>query len=290
MTMISLRRLLVGGLVILLSGCLLSPGKFISALDVRKDGSFTYSYAGEIHMLALSKLAQSRGGGSADFAAQPCLAASSSGQLVCTDAEIDRQKREWAEEQRRAADRRKREGESMKAMLGGIDMSDPRAAEELAARLRRQAGWRRVDYKGDGLFDVDFTLTGTLDHDFSFPSIERLPMANAFLTIARRKDGSLRVDAPGFGNNAAGGPLQAIFQSMGMASTAAKSAATGQPANVPGLPLPDGRFTITTDAAIIANNTDEGPQPDARGQRLDWTITLRSAASPMALLRLVQHP
>ncbi|MCH4152215.1 MAG: hypothetical protein LKF30_09760 [Sphingobium sp.] len=34
--------------LLLLSGCLLSPGKFTSSLDIRKDGAFTFVYVGEV--------------------------------------------------------------------------------------------------------------------------------------------------------------------------------------------------------------------------------------------------
>jgi hypothetical protein len=76
-----------------------------------------------------------------------------------------------------------------KLMLGGMGPSSPHAAEEFAQRLRRQAGWKRVDYKGDGLFEVDFAIEGRLDHDFTFPTIERFPMANQFVQVALRSDG-----------------------------------------------------------------------------------------------------
>ena len=42
---------------VLLSGCFLQPGKFESALDLRKDGAFTFTYKGQIYLLALSKIA-----------------------------------------------------------------------------------------------------------------------------------------------------------------------------------------------------------------------------------------
>ena len=71
--------------------------------------------------------------------------------------------------------RKKRDAESMKAMFGGLDPADPKAAEELAARLRRQAGWRKVTYRGDGLYEVEFAITGQLSHDFIFPVVERFP-------------------------------------------------------------------------------------------------------------------
>lgn len=34
--------------LVLLSGCLLSPGKFTSNLDIRKDGTFSFAYVGEV--------------------------------------------------------------------------------------------------------------------------------------------------------------------------------------------------------------------------------------------------
>jgi len=54
----------------------------------------------------------------------------------------------------------------------------------------------------------------------------------------------------------------------------------------PQMPVIDGTFSITTDGAIIANNTDEGPKPDPLGQRLDWAVNIRAAAAPTALVRL----
>ncbi len=261
-----------------LAACMLSPGKFTSALDVRKDGRFSFSYSGEIYMLALSKLAEmGNKDGGANFTPSPCYRNESSDERACTQSEIGDQKREWEETRAASADKRKRDSDMMKAMLGGIDPTEPRAAEEFAARLRRQAGWRRVDYKGDGLFDVDFAMAGRLDHDFTFPTIERLAIANPFVQLSRRSDGTLRIDAPGFAANAGGEPFRAIM------GAAAMSSERGDAMKYPPV---DGTFTMTTDGALLANNTDEGPKPDPQGQRLDWTINVRSTATPTALVRL----
>lgn len=281
MTGTAMGRWLAALMCLALTGCMFSPGKFVSNLDVRQDGAFSFSYAGEIHLLVLSKLAQmGRGGTDADFTPQPCNAEGSGEERSCTEAEVNRQKAEWAEQRAQAENRRKRENEQMKAILGGIDPSDPKAAEELAGRLRRQAGWRKVDYKGDGLFEVDFAIAGRIDHDFAFPTIERFPSANAFVTVSRRADGSLRIDAPAFG--AVGGmePWKSMMRGAAMEGAERSDGKAAQ------FPLPDGRFTITTDAAVLANNTEAGPETDLRGTRLAWTVTPRSDAAPMALLRL----
>jgi hypothetical protein len=256
---------------LLVASCMLAPGKFTSTLDIRKDGRFGFTYSGEIHMLALSKLASEMSADDkAAFTPSPCHKQGTLDERPCTAQEVDRQKQDWQE-------KRRRDAEAMKAILGGIDPTNPRAAEELAQRLRRQAGWRRVAYKGDGLFDVDFAISGRLDHDFTFPTIERFPMANAFVQIALRNDGTVRVDAPGFAPASTGEPFRGLMQGL-----SAKEGGSSP------FPQADGRFTIRTDGAILANNTDEGPQADPAGQKLDWAVNLRTPAAPTALIRLAR--
>ena len=275
---------LAAGLSLVLAACMLSPGKFVSRLDVRKDGAFSFSYAGEVHVLALSKLAEL---GRSNSAEEPFVArcyqdagkpdeAVASAERKCGAAEVAEQKKSWDEAQAASRSRRERDGQSMKAMFGGIDPADPKAAGEFAERLRRQAGWRKVEYRGDGLFDVDFALSGRLGHDFTFPLVERFPAANPFVQAIVRADGSLRIDAPGFAPAAAGEPYRGWMQAA-MLSEGSR--------NQPQLPQVDGTFTIVTDAEVLANNTDQGPAAASNGKRLEWTVNARSTAAPMALLR-----
>lgn len=281
------RRLAVAGLAVLLSmalaACLVLPGKFTSTLDLRKDGRFSYTYSGEIFLLGLSKLAQM--GQAADAAFEPSICYSDDDEMTereCTKEEIDQQRAEWEDQQKASAEKKKKEAEDMKAMLGGIDPADPKAAEELAARLRRQAGFTRVDYKGDGLFDVDFAVTGHLDYDFTFPTLERVQLAMPFVVLNRRNDGTVRFDAPAF-TSGGGNGMGAMNGMMGAAGAAA---ADGDMKDMPGVPKLDGVLTITTDGQILANNTDEGPQKDPAGQKLEWHVTPRSGAAPTALIKL----
>lgn len=281
----SIRRLAAGAVAavasLLLAACLLMPGRFTSDLDVRKSGQFTFRYTGEIHFLALSKLAEGDKGKDAAFEPTPCYSDDGFDERTCTSDELDAQKEEWERRQQEEAERRKRDAESAKVMLGGIDPSDPKGAQELAERLRRQAGWRKVEYKGDGLYDVDFAISGRLDHDFAFPTIERFPMGNAFVQVVLRKDGTVRIDAPGFGP-ASASPLQAM-----MMGGAAGPVGDGS-GSAPPIPVVDGTFTVRTDAEILANNTDEGPQADPAGKLLAWKVSPRTAAPPTALLRIVR--
>jgi hypothetical protein len=263
---------LLAGLTLLVSACMLVPGRFVSDLDVRDDGLFTFRYSGQIVMLPLSDMADKAN--KQEFEPQPCEA-DNGVPRDCSKGEIEEQRKEWEESQNAKS---QGEAEMMGAMLGGIDPSDPKEAEALAEQLRRQAGWRSVEYKGNGIYDVDFAISGRIDHDFTFPTIEGFPMANPFVQISRRKDGSIRIDAPAFGP-AGGSPMGGLMQAAAMSESKGKKEIE--------LPEPEGTFTIRTNATILANNTDEGPQALAGGdQSLKWDVNARTAAAPTALVKL----
>ena len=265
---------------LLLSGCLLSPGQFDSELALMKDGRFTYSYDGEIQMLALSQLAQMGGDAEDEFAAQ--CRDDAFEERECTAAEVAEQKSEWdadAEERRAERDRKAKQ---MGALVGGIDPSDPKAAEELVRILQRQRGWNAVEYLGNGLFDVDFAIAGRLTHDFTFPTIEKLPINTSFVTVILRDDNQIRVDAPAFVGE---GDSASALGGFPLAAVAAMSKGDS-PDKMPEVVTPNGRFSIVTDGTILANNTDEGPQPHVGGQILTWEIGPRSEQAPTALIDL----
>ncbi len=267
---------------LLLSSCVLLPGKFGSEMTLRADGTFAFSYKGDIHLIALSKLAEDaakeeQGAAKMPFEPQACYDEETIEERKCTAAELDQQKTDWAAGQVSGADKSKRDAEMMKTMLGGIDPSDPKAAEEFASRLRRQAGWRSVIDRGNGRFEVDFAITGRLDHDFTFPTLEKMPVVSPFVTAIRRADGSVRIEAPAFSAGNSPAPM------MGMMDAMAKS---GSGDGTPGLPTLDGTFAVITDGEVLANNTDEGPQPSPVGKRLDWKVSARATAAPTALVKL----
>lgn len=249
------------------SGCFLSPGEFEANLDIRGNGDFRFSYDGQIHMLAVDDLAAMGENAEPD----PCLDDEGE-QRACTPAEI-------AEQQ----EQRRQQAEMMKAMMGGNRSADT-SAEELASQLERQAGWNRVDYLGEGLFDVDFSIAGKLTYDFAFPTVEGFPSGSEFVTANLRDEGRVRIQAPGFspaGSVPFGGAFAALM-AMGAAQENGKEAENPLASR----PMPKGTFAIVTDAEILANNTDEGPQAGAGGMILTWEIGPESTASPTALLGL----
>ena len=194
-----------------LSACIVSPGKFAATLDLRRDGTFTFTYDGEIYLLALSQLASmaSEVEAAEEFVEQPCYDDDNWEERACTAEELAVQREDWAQQVESRRESARRDAEMTGALLGGIDPSDPQAAEELAERLRRQEGWQRVDYRGDGLFEVRFALTSRVGHDFTFPTFERFAMSNAFVVANLRKgrygaDRRTRLRGPGRRHTAPG--------------------------------------------------------------------------------------
>lgn len=278
---------MAAGLSLLLAACFVTPGKFDSALDIRKDGRFTFSYKGEIFVLGMSELMKAASKADAKpFEATPCYSDEDmEKERPCSKDEIAEQKANWEQAEKARAEKDKKELEMVKTMLGGLDPTDPKAAEELASRLRRQYGWNAVTYKGNGVYDVDYRISGTLTHDFNFPSVEKMPQIVPFFVINRRGDGNVRVDTPAMAGD------QSDFASLaglGALADEGKGKADGDAPMPPGIPMPEGRFVLTTDGVILANNTDEGPKADPTGKRLEWTITPREKAGPMALIGLAK--
>ena len=265
------RRMLAGlavaALSLLAAACIYAPGKFTAQLDVRKDHSFAFRYSGEIIMVPMMDASKNAG-----FTPDPCHDQKTGEERGCTAGEIAGQKAQW--EDHRLAEQ-KRDARVAQVLLGGIDPTNPDSGEELAAKLRKQAGWNKVEYLGKGKFDVDFAISGTLDHDFVFPTMEGFSMSNAFVQVLLRHDGSVRIDAPGFGP-ATGGTAMA-----GMMSGMAKSPDPDEGPTA----MADGTFTVLTDAAILANNTDEGPRPAPGGQALTWQVNPHTKAAPTALVK-----
>lgn len=273
------RGAIIGGLAMLMTGCMLAPGKFAAELLLMRDGTFAYSYEGEIHLLSMSQLSQmGQTMAEGEFVAETCYDSETFEERECSADELAQQRADY--DQRMADKKRTDEEEArkMREMFGGIDPTDPASGDELAKRIQRQAGFDKVTHKGNGLFDVSFRVSGRLDHDFIFPTFERLPVGNYFVFAGRRDDGAVRIDAPGFVGQPAGNPMQAMMGGMNQGS--------GNGDLPPGMPVPDGTFSIVTDGEILANNTDEGPEADPRGKKLVWTVNRSTSAPPTALIAL----
>jgi len=274
------------GLALLLTGCFLSPGKFASTLDLRKDGAFTFTYKGEIYLLGLSQLAAmaNEADGKDDFVATTCYDDDDFSERDCTDEELAQQRSDWDATSQARKEEDERNSKAMGALFGGIDPSDPEAAQEIATKLSRQKGWNSVVYKDKGLYEVDFSITSRMGHDFTFPVLEGFLVSNSFVIADLRGDNSVRINAPGFATqNDTATPGTGFLQ---LAS--AFGGKPGEDSELSQIPPMDGTFTITTDGEVLANNTDEGARPVATGKVLTWKVTRRTTVAPTALIQLAK--
>jgi hypothetical protein len=252
------RRLFTIAAPLLLTGCLWGPGQFASELSLRKDGSFTLDYRGEI-VLQLPPDATS------DPWSDAKAKCSDSGKdRPCTKAEIATQKE--------AYEKKRKDSENVAKLFGmpGLDDASNRA---FAAKLMKYAGWRSVIYRGKGVFDVDYHFVGRATQDFLFPALPDNDLIIPFIAIRRRADGSVLVTAPGFTGGA--GPMAA------RAGAAASEQMKGGPVS-----RAEGRFTVITDAEILTNNSEDGAFPHAIGRQLHWDVGPASNKVPETLIRL----
>ncbi len=282
---------LLAGLALALTGCFMTPGKFTSELAITGPDSFTFTYEGEIFFLGLSKLAQMGAASEETFTPSTCYSDETFEERECTAQELADQRREWEAGAADRAAQAKKQAEQMAAVMGGIDPSDPKAAEELVRLLQRQKGWERVTHKGDGVFEVSYRTSGTMGHDFTFPLIEGFPSTNPFVQVFLRKGGQVRINAPGFaaqtGDPSGMGAMMGMGAFAGLAAIGAgESGNSAEAEALKAIPVIDGTFTVRAASGmrILANNTDEGPVAGTAGETLTWRITTRTAQAPTALI------
>lgn len=268
---------------LLLAGCFLSPGKFTSELTLEQDGSFAFTYNGEIVFLGLSKLARMDKGTDV-FAPKSCVDEESFEERECSEGELAEQRAEWEAGADERAAKNKEEARQMASFLGGIDPTDPQANENLRQLLLRHKGWTKVESKGDGVFDIEYSVAGHLSHDLMFPVIEGAPTTNIFVQAILREGNQVRINAPGFSGDTGDGPSSGMMG--GMAGLAALRGGDKGLEGLDELPRLDGTFTIRTNGVILANNTDEGASQAEGMQVLTWNVSSQTKQPPTALIRL----
>jgi len=203
----------------------------------------------------------------------PPEAVEAAAERPCTADEIAARTAEKAERQTRDTE----EAERFQQMIG-FNPKDEASMQAFAAQMMKQKGWRSVAYRGNGVFDVDYEIAGTLDRDFLFPVYPDASVVYPMVLVRRRADGSVQVTAPSFGNNA-GNPLAAMALMGGVGGPGTEKAPPS---------LADGGFTLRTDAAILTNNTEDGAAPVGAMQQLYWPVNPRTTKIPEALLRLTR--
>ncbi|WP_106638657.1 hypothetical protein [Allosphingosinicella vermicomposti] len=285
------KALAAGAVALVLTGCqFLTPGNYDAAMTIRKDGSFTYRYTGEIQFLTqFGIMQQVAAKEAADRAAETfnpdneiCFTEAdedgNSDTRPCSEEELAQKRKDWEAEKTARVEQDKKTFETMKAMFGGLDPSDPATMTEFARRIQLQKGWKKVSYSNKpGIFDVEYEISGQIDRDFIFPVFDGVNIMAPFVQAARRTDNKVRVSAPAFVQSQEGEMTGAVVN-IAMAEMMKDGAGV--------MKQPNGTFTLTTDAEILTNNTDEGPVTKAGLKTLTWKTGLFDKGIPDALIGL----
>lgn len=171
-----LRAASVMAVSLLLSACLVTPGKFESALDIRADRSFTFSYKGEI-------LASDIGKGLGSMPGEP--AGGDAPREQQSALPIALQKEQGPVEQRFDAKDEK---------------SDEAQMQAIAAALTKEKGFRSARYMGNHRFEIDYAISGRLTHAFLFPFNSDAQIVLPFVAVELRGEDRARMKAPGYSN------------------------------------------------------------------------------------------
>lgn len=251
------RIALAFGALALLSGCFVTPGKFVSTLDIRADRSFTFTYTGEIIAMDMDKLGDS---GVDD---------------TPLGEELDGQdsvyrKIAFMPGGTESGDQKKPADDFSDTKPAEDGKSDEAKMTAIAAALSKEKGFRSARYVGDNKFEVDYAISGTLTHSFVFPFNIDAKLVFPFIAIELRGDDRVRVKAPGYANSA-----DSRQNPMGGSDPASEAAAQAL----------DGTFTLTTNAVIVSQNQEDGPTTGAAGQTIKWKVDPLTTEAPMAVLR-----
>lgn len=237
---------------LVLAGCLFFPGKFESTLTIHADRSFTYAYKGEVLAIDVQSLmgkAMAEG-----------MAAGSKGKNT-------------------------KDGP---AGLPNLELTPEEKAKQdatfrtLATELAKESGYRTVEYRGDGVFYVDYAISGVLDHSLLFPYNLDNKLIMPWLAVELRGKDLIRVKAPGFARpDTSGMGMGSSMSSMGALPIPGAENATGRM---------DGTFTLNTDAQLVSQNNEEGAETIGEMKSVTWHVTSTTADAPMASLRVAPLP
>ncbi|AMK24914.1 MULTISPECIES: hypothetical protein [unclassified Sphingobium] len=238
---------------LLLSACLVTPGKFESTLDIRADRSFSFTYKGEI-------LATDMGKGL--------------GSMPSGDDPIDDAAPKEQQSTLRTALQPKEQGKAEERFDGpdsksGNDKSDEQQMQAIAAALSKEKGFRSARYMGNHKFEIDYAISGKLTHAFLFPFNSDAQIVLPFVAVELRGEDRARMKAPGYSNG-----YDKSQNPMG-GSSSGEDAAKAL----------DGTFTLTTNTEIVSQNQEDGAQNVPQGKRIVWKVTPLTSEAPAATLR-----
>ncbi len=308
-------------LILLLSGCFLVPGEFVSNLDLRKDGTFTFAYKGQIVFALPDDMAG--GGRSAPKIWSDSMAKcyvsgrtyydeygeTTSATTAAVMPAIEGTTKEAAEEggaKIEAPDPDSTERPCKPAERAKLKAEFDTAEAERAARKKKEsaemaavfglgpnddAGNRKIAAelsKYAGWRSVTYEGKGIYNVDYQLTGkvghdfiFPVFPQGDIMIPFVTMRP---RSDGTAFISAPAlsGGGFKGLSTRMKMLGAAGASRNEFPQTSV----KTSGTFTITTDGVPLTNNTEDGPMAGTAGQTLTWTIDNNSEKIPEALIRL----
>lgn len=298
---------------LLLTGCLLIPGKFESQLRLMNDGTYSFTYNGQMQMAEGDDNPMSSQSATATFNPDEQRCSNQidkeSGEITalpygvvdyadpmdtaadpfsyedrqCTAAELAEMEREFDEQMAMMNDDfgqsentdDAQKNAAMRSVFGGAVPGDDEGLKKFAAQLAKYDGWDKVQYVGDNIFEVEYAVSGNFDQMFAFPTIPGATMQFPFVQILRRSGGELEILTPAM---AGPGGLAGAMGPMPMGGPSGE--AKTQPI--------DGTFTIVTDGDVLSNNTVDGLTVSGSTKNMRWQVDGASGpdGSPRAILKL----
>lgn len=268
---IHIARLAICGLAcVVLSGCFFVPGRFMSELDIRRDGRFTYSYVGEVVFMFPPE--ENLTEVSWDGSMSKCFIDETGDRRPCLPAEVAIQRDAYENNAKRS-----REAGDDLAKLIGFNPVDTKANEILAADLMQYPGWKQVAYVGKGTFHVEYEMSGMLDRDFAFPVVPQVQMAMPFVNVARSKAGVVNISTAGLASQQLRRLLEGQTPKVDQDDPYYVSMQSA-------LFRTKGIFMVITDAEITS--TDGKLSQSGGLQRVEWIIDGKSKNAPQVQLQL----
>ncbi len=282
---------IVGAVVapLLLTGCLLIPGKFNSELKLMKDGAYSFAYTGEMQffdpdnggfgrkqsyapfnekgMECYNRIEKKTGEISpmdydqyfrvsdTDYESHPY-------RFEKRDCSATEKTKERERHEKDLARRKKDEEEKMAvygSIFGGAIPGNDARLKQFASELEKYDGWNKVKYLGNDKFEVEYAVSGRFDQNFTFPSFPGATLQFPFVQIIRRNGGELEILTP-----AMSGP-GGLFGAMALGKM-------GGASNGPDLASIDGKFTIETDGEILSNNSADGYTQTEETRTMTWAV------------------
>lgn len=242
--------------LLMLPGCLVTPGSFTSTLDIRADRSFAFAYKGEI---LASDMDKALGGTDSESQDDPLdgIAPPEGEDSVYSKAAL------------RTADKSQSKAPAEPRFDKARD--DDTQMQAMASALTKEKGFRTVQYLGDHKFMIDYAIAGRLDHAFLFPFNIDAQIVLPFIAVELRGAERIRVKAPGFANG--------FDKSQGPAGLGGGGSDDAAKAL-------NGSFTLTTDAEIVSQNQEDGATDVPEGKRIVWAVTPLTSDAPAATLRV----